>query len=47
MNNNIRLGKIRKFRKSLGKRALTSQINYQKYEEIKGKLLDDIKLEIE
>lgn len=47
MNNYIGSEKIRRIRKSLGKRPLQGRKAGQNFENVKEKLLEDIKAEIE
>ena len=47
MNNDIRFERIRRIRKSIGKRPEQYYKYSQNFEQIKEKLLEDIKLEIE
>lgn len=47
MSNNIRFERMRRIKKSLGKRSELNKKCNQNFEKVKEKLLDDIKLEIE
>jgi hypothetical protein len=47
MNNDIRFERLRRIRKSIGKRPELYHKHSQNFEQVKEKLLEDIKLEIE